>query len=132
MGFNGESKNLGQRQDYEFLKSIALKYLNTPYLWGGKTPFGIDCSGFAQMIYKITGYRLKRDAADQVNQGRLVEKLEDYAPGDLAFFENEKGDITHVGILLDDNRIIHASGHVKIEKINELGIFNDSNNIFLR
>lgn len=123
--FNGESKNLGQRQDYEFVRSIALKYLNSPYFWGGKTPFGIDCSGFVQMVFKIAGYRLKRDSIDQVNQGREVEGIQQYEPGDLAFFSSDNGKVSHVGILLDDHKIIHASGQVRVDNINELGIFID-------
>ena len=127
--FNGESRNLGQRGDFEFVKSIALKYLNAPYLWGGKTPYGIDCSGFVQMVFKIAGYTLKRDTCDQVRQGQEVGRLSDTRPGDLAFFSDDKGKIGHVGILIEDKKIIHAHGQVRIDTMNEKGIFNEKNKI---
>lgn len=120
--FNGEAKSLGQKREFEFLKNIAQKYLNVPYLWGGKSPFGIDCSGFTQSVFKICGYRLFRDAAQQANQGRAVKKLEEALPGDLAFFKDSEDKITHVGIVLGGDRIIHASGRVHIDHLNEEGI----------
>jgi hypothetical protein len=123
--FNGESKNMGERHDFEFLKTIALKYLNSPYLWGGKSPFGIDCSGFIQQVFKVCGYRLKRDARDQVHQGEKIEKTEDAKPGDLAFFSNETGRITHVGMVLEEHKIIHASGWVRVDNLDEHGILNE-------
>ncbi len=126
LAFNGSSKNMGERRDFEFLKQIANKYLYTPYLWGGKTPFGIDCSGFTQQVFKICGYHLKRDARDQARQGLPVKTLQEAHPGDLACFANEKGSITHVGILLENHRIIHASGYVRVDRIDERGIFNES------
>ncbi len=122
--FNGSSKNIGDRQGFEFLKQIIKPYMNAPYLWGGKTPFGIDCSGLTQQIYKLCGYRLYRDAAQQYNQGDKVDSLEEAIPGDLAFFKNEKEQITHVGILMEDQNIIHASGFVRKDKLDENGIFN--------
>ena len=106
------------------LINTALLYLNTPYLWGGKTPFGIDCSGFTQMVYKINGYPLKRDASQQVEQGEALSFIEESEPGDLAFFDNPEGDITHVGIIMKDNYIIHAHGHVRIDRLDQTGIYN--------
>jgi len=106
------------------LINTALLYLNTPYLWGGKTPFGIDCSGFTQMVYKLNGYRLKRDASQQVEQGEALSFIEESEPGDLAFFDNAEGDITHVGIIMKDNYIIHAHGKVRIDRLDHTGIFN--------
>ena len=106
------------------LIDTALLYLNTPYLWGGKTPFGIDCSGFTQMVYKLNGYRLKRDASQQVEQGEALSFIEESEPGDLAFFDNTEGDITHVGIIMKDNYIIHAHGKVRIDRLDHTGIFN--------
>jgi hypothetical protein len=126
--FNGEAKPLGQRQGYEFLKTTALKYLNTPYLWGGKSPFGIDCSGFTQMVFKLAGYKLKRDTGQQILQGEEVARLEEARPGDLVFFQNEEKQIVHVGILLEDQKIIHASGYVRVDLLDERGIFNQSKN----
>lgn len=110
--------------DRKALIETALLYRNTPYLWGGKTPFGIDCSGFVQMVYKLNGYSLLRDASQQAQQGTVLNFLEEAAPGDLAFFDNEEGNIIHVGILLGDGRIIHASGKVRIDRIDHTGIFN--------
>ncbi len=120
--FNGEAKSLGQRREIEFLLSIASKYLNSPYQWGGKSPFGIDCSGFTQMVFKIAGYKLLRDASQQASQGKAVGSLGDAKPGDLAFFSNDKGEVSHVGVLIAENKIIHASGRVRVDSINEEGI----------
>lgn len=126
--FNGESKSLGQRREYEFLRTVAYKYLNAPYLWGGKSPFGIDCSGFTQMVFKITGYKLRRDTTQQIIQGNEIDELAEALPGDLVFFQNEHNQIVHVGILLDDQKIIHASGYVRVDFLDERGIFNESKN----
>ena len=99
-------------------------YLNAPYLWGGKTPFGIDCSGFTQMVYKLNGYKLLRDASQQSSQGEVLSFIEESEPGDLAFFDNEEGKIIHVGIILENNYIIHASGKVRVDRLDHLGIYN--------
>ena len=122
--FNGEAKNMGLKRDFSFLRSIALKYLYAPYLWGGKTPFGIDCSGFTQMVFRICGYSLFRDAWQQASQGKAVRQIEEIVPGDLAFFKNAEERIVHVGIALGDNKIIHASGRVRIDKISREGIIS--------
>src|SRR5690606_16174570 len=114
--------------DFEGLKTSGVKpkpnivttaflYMNAPYLWGGKTPFGIDCSGFTQMCYKLNGYRLLRDASQQATQGEPLSFIEESEPGDLAFFDNEEGRITHVGIIMENNYIIHASGKVRIDRL---------------
>jgi hypothetical protein len=108
----------------EHLVETALLYLNAPYLWGGKTPFGIDCSGFTQMVYKMNGYKLLRDASQQATQGEALSFIEESEPGDLAFFDNEEGKITHVGIIMKDNYIIHAHGKVRIDRLDHSGIFN--------
>lgn len=106
------------------LVDTALLYLNSPYLWGGKSPFGIDCSGFTQMVYKICGIHLKRDSSEQAKQGQALSFIEESEPGDLAFFDNEEGKIIHVGIIMKENHIIHAHGHVRIDRIDHSGIFN--------
>jgi len=111
-------------KDKSNLIKTAFMYLNTPYLWGGKTPFGIDCSGFTQMVYKLNGYKILRDASQQATQGDPLSFIEESEPGDLAFFDNEEGNIIHVGIMMDDNYIIHASGKVRIDRLDHLGIYN--------
>ena len=102
----------------------ALMYLNAPYLWGGRSPLGIDCSGFTQMVYRLQGVDLPRDAYQQAEVGTTLSFVEESEPGDLAFFDNAEGKITHVGITLEDNHIIHASGKVRIDRIDQQGIFN--------
>jgi len=99
-------------------------YLNSPYLWGGKSPFGIDCSGFTQMVYKLNGYHLLRDASQQATQGEALSFIEESEPGDLAFFDNDEGEIVHVGIIMQDNYIIHAHGKVRIDRLDHTGIYN--------
>jgi hypothetical protein len=108
--------------------ATAYLYLNAPYLWGGKTPFGIDCSGFTQMVYKLNGYQLLRDASQQASQGEVLSFIEESEPGDLAFFDNEEGHIIHVGIILENNYIIHASGKVRVDRLDHLGIYNAETN----
>lgn len=120
--FNGEAKNLGQKREFEFLRVTANRYLHAPYLWGGKSPFGIDCSGFTQMVFKICGYSLLRDAKQQAIQGKAVRNLTDAKPGDLAFFKNAEDTIVHVGIVYANAQIIHASGRVRIDTLTEQGI----------
>lgn len=112
----------------ENIVKTAFLYLNAPYLWGGKTPFGIDCSGLTQMVYKLNGYALPRDAKDQAMQGEVLSFIEESEPGDLVFFDNEEGKIIHVGIMMQDNYIIHASGKVRIDRLDHLGIFNAETN----
>jgi hypothetical protein len=128
---------LGHKHDGSFVDSIkskehiiitAFNYLNTPYLWGGKTPFGIDCSGFTQMVYKLNGYKLLRDASQQATQGDVLSFIEESEPGDLAFFDNDEGQIVHVGIILKDNYIIHAHGKVRIDRLDHSGIYNVDTN----
>ena len=107
----------------------AFQFLNTPYLWGGKTPFGIDCSGFTQLVYKLCGYSLLRDAKDQATQGEVLSFIEEAEPGDLAFFDNDEGIITHVGIIMDNYNIIHAHGKVRIDTLDHSGIYNVDNKL---
>ncbi|MHA4807201.1 C40 family peptidase [Flavitalea flava] len=111
-------------KDAKSIRQLAFKFLNTPYLWGGKTVFGTDCSGFTQTIFKFLDTPLLRDACQQATQGEPVGFLEETKTGDLAFFDNADGKITHVGLLLNTQEIIHASGKVRIDKIDNQGILN--------
>ncbi len=106
------------------IKQVAFKFLNTSYLWGGKSVFGIDCSGYAQMTYKFLNTYIPRDAWQQAEQGTAVNFLQEAHCGDLAFFDNEEGRIVHVGILLNEHEIIHSAGKVRIDKIDTQGILN--------
>lgn len=106
------------------VERIAKFFENTPYLWGGRTLFGIDCSGFVQMVYKLNGIQLRRDASQQAEEGTLVDFLESAQLGDLAFFDNPEGRITHVGLMLNNNQIIHSAGMVRIDPIDGQGIYN--------
>ena len=112
------------QEDFESdVQETAKKFLNAPYLWGGRTHSGIDCSGFSQIVFKMLGISLKRDAYQQAEQGKLVDFLTEAKAGDLAFFDNEEGKITHVGIMLNNSQIIHSSGRVKIDRIDNQGIY---------
>jgi len=106
------------------LQAVYQPFLNTPYLWGGRSVFGVDCSGFAQQVFKFFGVTLLRDAYLQAGQGKGVSSVAEARFGDLAFFQNEKGRITHVGIVLSGNRIVHAAGKVRIDTLDEKGIYN--------
>jgi gamma-D-glutamyl-L-lysine dipeptidyl-peptidase len=112
------------RQEEETIRALAFRFLNTGYLWGGKSIFGIDCSGYTQTVYKMLDFPLLRDASQQATQGEVVGFLQEARCGDLAFFDNEAGKITHVGILLNDHEIIHSSGKVRLDKIDPAGIIN--------
>jgi cell wall-associated NlpC family hydrolase len=101
-------------------------YLHCPYLWGGRSPFGVDCSGYTQMVFKLAGKRLRRDTHMQAEQGMTVYLLDEAQPGDLAFFDDDNGNIIHTGILLSKNKIIHASGRVRIDLIDYHGIYNEA------
>ena len=128
MNHKFEGKTISGKNNRNSIVDTALLFLNSPYLWGGKTPFGIDCSGFTQMVYKINGYKLSRDSKDQANQGETLSFIEESEAGDLAFFNNDQGDIIHVGIILQNNHIIHASGKVRIDRIDHSGIYNNDLN----
>ncbi|MDR0363989.1 MAG: C40 family peptidase [Bacteroidales bacterium] len=108
----------------EKIIAMAKEYLNAPYLWGGKSIFGCDCSGFVQTIFNMNGITIKRDAFLQARDGEIVNLIDEALPGDLIFFDNLEGQIIHVGIFMGNGQIIHASGYVKIDAIDHLGIFN--------
>jgi len=106
------------------IRSLTRQWMNAPYMWGGRTPLGVDCSGFSQVIFKMMGLDLLRDAREQQEQGMKVKQLENTQCGDLAFFQAGSGKISHVGILLSPGQIIHASGKVRLDKIDHKGIIN--------
>ena len=122
-----ESPQVDRLPNREALLQTAFLYLHSPYLWGGRTPMGIDCSGFTQIVYKIHGIPLKRDASQQADQGTTLSFIEESQAGDLAFFDNKEGAIIHVGILLQNHHILHAHGKVRIDRIDQTGIFNVDN-----
>tara|TARA_B100000029_G_scaffold450943_1_gene475171 strand:- start:202 stop:951 length:750 start_codon:yes stop_codon:yes gene_type:complete len=119
-----DGNKISGTKDKSHIISTAMRFLNSPYLWGGRTPFGIDCSGFVQMVYKLNGYKLERDSYQQAKLGTALGFIEESEPGDLAFFDNEEGRITHVGIIMENNKIIHASGKVRIDGLDQTGIYN--------
>ena len=129
--FNGQAvQNKAIKATPELIIKFARRYLFAPYLWGGKSPFGIDCSGFTQTVFRMAGIRLRRDASQQVEQGRLVDFVDQTQAADLAFFENDKGKIIHVGIVLEGNQIIHAAGQVRIDRLDHQGIYNEERNLY--
>lgn len=120
--FDGKSQSQNGASE---MISNGLKLLDVPYRWGGRTVFGIDCSGFVQLCAKTVGIRLPRDASQQVKCGDDVYFLMEAQPGDLAFFENEEHHIVHVGIIIEGEKILHASGKVRIDSLDQTGIFNE-------
>lgn len=119
---------LRKKFDSRILVESAIKLLDTPYRWGGKSVMGIDCSAFVQLCAKVAGFKLPRDASQQASHGDTVNFLSEAQAGDIAFFENENRRITHVGILLSNDKIIHASGKVRIDTLDQTGIFNKETN----
>lgn len=110
--------------DKQGILNIAFMYLHAPYLWGGRTPMGIDCSGLTQIAYRLNGLEIPRDASQQIKVGNSLSFIEEADPGDLAFFDDSEGNIVHVGLILENNQILHASGKVRIDSLDQQGIFN--------
>lgn len=118
-------RDVGIESLRELVIRYALMYHNTPYLWGGRTPRGMDCSGLVQMVYRLIGVDLPRTVEAQATRGEALSFLEEAQAGDLAFFGDASGCVTHVGILWEQGRVIHASGRVRVDKIDHHGIFNE-------
>lgn len=123
--FDGKVIKMDLQPSGEKLIKNAFCFLNSPYLWGGRTPFGIDCSGFVQIAARLSGVSLPRDTHQQAEEGEMINLISEAKPGDLAFFDNADGRIIHVGIILENGQIIHASGKVRIDTIDHQGIFNE-------
>jgi hypothetical protein len=124
LGHQFDGGFISEKRSKKHIINTAVLFLNCPYIWGGKTLFGLDCSGFTQMVYKINGHALLRDSDQQATQGESLSFIDESEPGDLAFFDNEEGVIIHVGIILEDHHIIHAHGKVRIDRLDQTGIFN--------
>ncbi len=124
--FSGQTLSPGNvRADSSFILKLARRYLNTPFLWGGRSPFGMDSGGLVQMVFSIAGHKLPREAIQQVEVGKTIDFMEQAQPGDIAFFENRAGRITHTGLLMPNGRIIHAFGRVRIDLVDHFGIFQE-------
>ncbi|MCU0462247.1 MAG: C40 family peptidase [Bacteroidales bacterium] len=107
----------------ESVSDTGIKFMNSPYIWGGRIPSGIDCSGFTQLVYKILGKPIPRDSWQQAEIGTEVTFIDETNTGDLVFFDDERGKISHVGMILSRGLVIHASGRVRIDSIDHQGIF---------
>jgi hypothetical protein len=130
LAFNGNAKAISQKREEEFVKSIALKYLNAPEATGGKNPFGICSPGLIQMVFKISGYTLPWGLNQLSSCGKKVKDTSSTKPGDLAFFKDKSGKLIHAGIVLEENKIIHAFGQVRIDLLNDEGILNSDTKIY--
>jgi gamma-D-glutamyl-L-lysine dipeptidyl-peptidase len=119
-----KSKAIPKKFSVTKVAATALDYMNVPYLWGGRSIMGVDCSGLVQVVYQVCGLNLPRNASQQSQSGETIDFIDEALPGDLAFFDNLAGEIIHVGIIIEEGKILHASGQVKIDKIDHNGIFS--------
>jgi len=117
-------KNEALRPNPENIEKVARRFLNVPYLVGGKSPFGIDSAGYIQLVFKCCGVSLPRFHTYQVEKGKTIDFMAMAIPGDVVFLTTETDQVNHVGIILSDNLIIHAYGYVRIDKIDHYGIYN--------
>ena len=124
-----ETENLVDKNNIrESLVVTAKKFLNVPFLWGGRSFFGVDDSGFVQLLYKIHGINLPRYPEHQALIGTARDFVEESEAGDLAFFEDSEGNIVHVGMVLSPFELIHANGKVRIDSLDFSGIYNAEQN----
>lgn len=131
IGSEVEFPAVASRRSHDLRESIILtakEFLNIPYLWAGKSFFGVDCSGLVQLVFKIHNIKFPRDSYQQAELGEALNFVEESLPGDIAFFENSEGRVVHVGIMLENQQIIHASGKVRIDTLDSTGIFNKEQN----
>jgi cell wall-associated NlpC family hydrolase len=123
--FNGQAVMPGTNGKVAVLAKVVNKFMRAPYLWGGRSPFGVDCSGFTQVVFKTLGIRLPRDSHQQAACGNRVDFVPEAKAGDIAFFENKEGRIAHAGIIVDTGQIAHAYGHVRLDRLDHQGIYNN-------
>ncbi|MZP56660.1 MAG: SH3 domain-containing protein [Bacteroidales bacterium] len=119
----GNDFNSSYFSSTDSVSDTAMRFINSPYIWGGRIPSGIDCSGLTQLVYKIHGRKLPRNSWQQAETGEDVAFINDTKPGDLVFFDNERGKISHVGMIISRGLVIHASGRVRIDQIDHQGIY---------
>ncbi|HTH56443.1 MAG TPA: NlpC/P60 family protein [Cyclobacteriaceae bacterium] len=128
--FNGEAKSIAQKRDAEFVKSVAMKYVNAPEVPGGRSPFGISAQGLVSVVFRIAGYTLPWTMQLQSQFGKKIKDLASSKTADVAFFKDKKNNVVHTGIILGENKVIHAFGQVRIDHLNDEGILSSDTKIY--